>query len=161
MTVSVQGTNKCHDFHHQIHQEWLPPLYMIPYYRPIHHKNLFENYSSVHYNLGVGNHKLLAISIGEKGYLAQMGHDFITPINPGNYPNIPAQITEQQRKMIQCTCQKNLNPLQSMYYSLKYYDYIQIRSKFHDIILFFFFLFLSYFFLNKIVQFMTFTIIQS
>ena len=52
-----------------------------------------ENASSVHYNLGGGNHGLLEIVSGAHDYLAQMGHDFTALINPGNYPKILAHAT--------------------------------------------------------------------
>ena len=33
-TASVHGTNKQNDSHCQIHNEWLPPYYICPYYGP-------------------------------------------------------------------------------------------------------------------------------
>ena len=67
------------------------------------HKNLCKNSASVHSNLGGGNHDFLAIIIGEKDNLAKMGHAFISPINQGNYPNIPAHETEQHIKVVKRT----------------------------------------------------------
>ena len=67
------------------------------------HKNLCDNAAYVNSNLRGGNYGLLAILIKSQDYHAQMGHAFIAPTNPGNYPNCLDHGTEQQSKMIERT----------------------------------------------------------
>ena len=59
------------------------------------HRILISNAASIVSNLGGGHHDHLALTMTADDYLAQTGHTFVPPHNPGDYPPTLGTAQEQ------------------------------------------------------------------